>query len=246
MPNPAVVTSFATPDPSENPLNLTSLIDLLNLLVTSAIQGDYAPYVLSSTAPGVLDQDKVWIQTDTSGRPIATKTFYNGGWRRVYNGMPKEIRGYTGNPSVDFDTTGRGKISGDYDGWAICNGNNGTPNLTDRFLVSAHVDNSNGHTGYGATGWSTFVDETSLQGTGGERNVFLDATNTYQPGHQGITVDRWQADGNSRSSTGQLYGIGSQNPITLLPEDPGETTPHSFSIIPPFYALAFITFVGYV
>lgn len=49
--------------------------------------------------------------------------------------------------STHFDATGLGNNGGKYEGWAICNGNNGAPNLTDRFVrVSA--------TAAGATGGS--------------------------------------------------------------------------------------------
>jgi hypothetical protein len=47
--------------------------------------------------------------------------------------------------SANFDATGLGNSPGAYEGWAICNGSNDTPNLTDRF-VRAKV------TGAGATG----------------------------------------------------------------------------------------------
>ena len=44
-----------------------------------------------------------------------------------------------------FDATGLGIADGPYDGWAVCNGSNGTPNLSDKFpRISA--------TGSGGTG----------------------------------------------------------------------------------------------
>lgn len=46
-----------------------------------------------------------------------------------------------------FDSTGQGKQGGEYDGWAICNGNNGTPNLAGRFIRVLN-------TGGGSTGGS--------------------------------------------------------------------------------------------
>lgn len=43
---------------------------------------------------------------------------------------------YTGSSS-NFDKTGKGLSTSDVQGWAICNGKNSTPNLTDRFIVGA-------------------------------------------------------------------------------------------------------------
>jgi len=39
-----------------------------------------------------------------------------------------------------YDNTGKGLASTAYEGWAVCNGQNGTPNLQDRFIVGAGGD----------------------------------------------------------------------------------------------------------
>jgi hypothetical protein len=55
--------------------------------------------------------------------------------------------------STNFDGTGLGNAAGPYAGWAICNGNNGTPNLTAKFVrISA--------TAAGATGGSDSIAHT--------------------------------------------------------------------------------------
>jgi hypothetical protein len=51
----------------------------------------------------------------------------------------------TAQVTANFDATGLGNRAGPYAGWAICNGNNGTPNLSSD-LVRMNV------TGAGATG----------------------------------------------------------------------------------------------
>jgi hypothetical protein len=150
--NPPVLTQFANPDPNAAPLNITQLVQLLNVLVGSEIQGSYIPYVLQNGTPGMDDTDKAWIELDTAGRPKAVKVYYNGTWRRVYNGMLGEIRGYHGDPSTVFDDNGLGKVGLEYDGWHLCNGKDGTPDLSDKFVIAGHMNNSNGHTGYN-NGW---------------------------------------------------------------------------------------------
>jgi hypothetical protein len=53
----------------------------------------------------------------------------------------------------NFDATGRGNSPGPYAGWAICNGQNGTPNLANRFVRASA-------TAAGATGGSDTSDHT--------------------------------------------------------------------------------------
>jgi hypothetical protein len=129
--NPIVLTTIGQADPNDAPISVNDLINLLNQLISSSIQGSYIPYIIQHDTPGVDDRDKAWIELDTGGRPIAIKVWYagnQGAWRRVYNGMIGEIRGYSGDPSIDFDTSNDpqhaglytfGKIGQAYDGWHI-------------------------------------------------------------------------------------------------------------------------------
>src|SRR4029077_11212585 len=146
--NPIITTTFAPPDPGATPLNLIQLVDLLKVLVSSEMQGSYIPYVMQNGTPGVEDQDKSWLELDAQGRPIAFKIFWHGHWRRVYNGMLGEIRMYSGDPGTDFDTNGLGKVGLTYDGWHLCNGKDGIVDLSDRFIVGAHMNNHDGVNGF--------------------------------------------------------------------------------------------------
>lgn len=224
-------------------------MQLLNTLVSSAIQGTYIPYVISHDTPGADDHDKAWIQLDANGRPLAIKIFYSGNWRRVYNGMLGEIRGYSGDPSVDFDTDGRGLVGMTYDGWHLCNGQDGTPDLSDNFLIGGHMNNSSGHVGY-SSGWQTFVDGTTDQKTGGNPSVTLDNDHTYQSAIPAVPAQLYTADGNAPSPhTGDLWGKIGGSPSTdwdtLVPAIPGNTTPTPINILNPFIAVGWIIFVGY-
>jgi len=242
--NPPLLIQLGTPDPNSAPTDFTQEVALLNTLLTGQIVGSYIPYVIGSDTPSVDDNDKAWIELDTAGRPIAVKTFYNGNWRRVYNGAIGDVKGYTGDPSVDFDTDGLGIVGGRQDGWHLMNGNGGTANLTDKFLVGAHMDNSNGHTGYNS-GWQTFVDGMSDLQTGGGPNIQLNAANTYQPPIVDVKVDKYSATGNTNDPSGILYGVNSVQHIELFPGSAGVTSPPPITTLPPFYCLAWVTFVGY-
>lgn len=61
---------------------------------------------------------------------------------------PKEIRTFSlsaSDVSSHFEASGKGKKGAPYYGWAICNGQNGTPDLRDRFIRC--VDDAAGGTG---------------------------------------------------------------------------------------------------
>lgn len=270
MANPTVHAEFAMPDPNVAPLNLVQLFQLANTLISAEIRppNSFLPYIIGSGTPDAGDRDKVWIEQDSQGRPVAIRVWWTGSasWRRVYNGMLGEIRGYTGNPGDDF-FHGLGIVGGEYDGWALCDGDNGTPDFSDKFLIGAHMNN-NDHPGYTpADGWVTWIGNTTGQHTGGARDFTLNADNTYIPpfdpgaeqGGDDLIVGEWSADGNIRPDTGggQMYGEPVRNagvpvPPTsepknklLMESSEGNITPDSVSIIPPFIALGWIMFVGY-
>jgi hypothetical protein len=252
MTSPPVVTQIGAADPNANPITINELITLLNKLIHSEIVGDYLSYFVGPGPPGIADRNKVWLRTDSQGRPIEAKIWYTGpaggAWRRIYNGMIGEIRMYNGI-TTNFDTTGRGLVGGTYDGWALCNGQNGTVDLSDKFVIAAHMNNVQ-HPGHDSKGWVTWISNVESEHTGGVRDITLNAGNTYRPARPIVTVDKWAADGNAKSNSGQLWGSGA-NPhdtagdVVLLPADAGNTTPPSISTLPPFMAMAFIQFIGY-
>lgn len=237
------------PDPEAAPLNITQLVTLLNTLVSSTIFGSYIPYVIQHSEPGPDDRDKAWIFTDTQGRPVEIRIWWDnsGAWRRVYNGMLGEVRMYNGDPSVDFDTDGLGKVGETYDGWHLCNGRDGTPDLSDRFMIAGHMNNAGGHVGYD-DGWQTAISNVDDEKTGGNRDITLTDETTWQPARPAITARRHTADGNAPDASGVLLGTGTAaTQITLNGGEAveGRSDPDAISIIPPFIAIGYIIFVGY-
>lgn len=235
--------TIANPDPSAAPTTLTQLIVILRTLVTAVVTGTYTPYVISSSTPLVADQDKVWHKLDGAGRPLGTFIYYGGRWRRQPSGRVSQITMYSGDPSVDFaGTDGLGTIEGEWDGWALCNGSNSTPNLSDKFIVAAKLDDlAVGHPG---SDWKTSVGGTS-EISGGVTEITLDSTNTYVPARGAVTVGRQTADGNTADASGPLYGVGTSGALDLLSADAGNLAPDAIPTLPPYYALAFVQYVGY-
>jgi hypothetical protein len=140
---------------------------------------------------------------------------------------------FAGDWNTYFDSSGLGLATLPWDGWAIANGNNGTMNLTNRFVVP----------GYRCDGWYLWV--TKIDGydayTGG-RSTFKIALNNLP--YLSITfqvTDAFEGGGGwfgvvSYGSAGQ--GIWTY-PIT------GTGSNNDISLIPPYIALGFAQFIGY-
>lgn len=237
---PDVITSFANPDPDVCPTTFTELIAELNTLVTSSITGSYTIYILGSTTPAVDDQDKIWFKLDGGGRPIGIYKYYSGSWRRVYTEPLGSSKIFTGDPTGLFDGTGLGIVNTEYDGWAFCNGQNGTVDFTDRFPVGGTFTDGV---------WKSSVAGTA-QETGGSSTITLDADHTYRPATPALQVGLWGADGNTPDASGALYGTPNHpevtgSIITIVGADEGNQSPDAITTVPPFRACVLITFVGY-
>ena len=117
-------------------------------------------------------------------------------------------------------------------GWALCNGENGTPDLRDKFVVGA-----GGNYAVGAKGGTTSA---AISGNTGETTL----TVAQMPSHR---------HGVPRASTPESSGnytdkaaVGKSGSGTFDTTDAGGGQSHSHSLsgsvstLPPFYALAFI------
>ena len=117
-----------------------------------------------------------------------------------------------------------GAISAIPTGWVICDGNNSTPNLTDRFVIHASSDS-------GAT--------YDVGDTGGSVNTSAHTLATSEMPAHTHNLPFGDANNNAGSSTGSPQGlINSATPATTSTGGGGSHT-HSNSI-PPYYALAYI------
>lgn len=240
--------SFDNGSPDDCPVTFAELIALLNTLIHGDLTGEFLPYVTGAATPSVDDQDKVWMRVDANGRPIGTYVFYLGAWRRQYSVPVGTIAMYSGDPAIDFAGSGHaGTIGGEFDGWQLCSGENGSPNLSDKFIAGAKMDDLGVGYPQGNGPWTTTVTGESLaEGIGG---ITMDAENSFIPETQAVRLGHWEADGNAPNVTGDLIGLESgaleAANFDLIDADPGNPTPPPIPTIPPFLALAFIKFVGY-
>lgn len=130
---------------------------------------------------------------------------------------------------VGIITMWSGSTSNIPTGWALCNGQNGTPDLRDRFIVGAGNTYTAGATGGSA---SVSLQEANLP----SHNHTLLA---YSGGSTGLSYTYLQA--NTGSAGGQVQitsGRCTRNSTSNLIGNTGSGTAHENR--PPYYALAYI------
>tara|TARA_B100002019_G_scaffold281975_1_gene286676 strand:+ start:1166 stop:2161 length:996 start_codon:yes stop_codon:yes gene_type:complete len=128
-------------------------------------------------------------------------------------------------------------------GWALCDGNNGTPNLTDKFIVGAAADSG------GAA--KTFVEGTYEQ-TGGSNDAVVvththTGTTSQHPGHRhnytifdrrlpqsGSSTNCWEGTNTAQTS------LAGQHTHSFTTNAPSGASDGVNKNIPEYFALAFI------
>ncbi len=156
--------------------------------------------------------------TTAAGSVLSFVEYVSGKWRLISN-----------SASVDSIPSGlislwSGAISAIPSGWVICDGNNSTPNLTDRFVIHASAD-SGATYDVGDTGGSTTTGTSTL-------SISQLAAHTHN-------LPFADADNNAGSSTGSPRGLIETGADATTSTGGGATHTHA-STIPPYYALAYI------
>ena len=117
---------------------------------------------------------------------------------------------YSGSADASlFDATGKGITGSKMEGWAICNGNNGTPDLRGRFIVGADNNETSADGDY-----DYMVTE-----TGGENTHTLTIDEMPSHHHDGNT----DHDGAHRHSMG-TRGFDADGPDALAPDGSSDDT----------------------
>jgi len=135
-----------------------------------------------------------------------------------------------------------GAISAIPSGWHLCDGNNGTPNLTDRFVIHADAD-SGGTNDVGDTGGSKTIAEANLP-------AHTHGAGSYSAASNGAHTHNYSLNQNVSSGDQRAQGTGYTHGTYKATESGGAHT-HSISgtssstgsgtdYMPKYYALAYI------
>lgn len=133
-----------------------------------------------------------------------------------------------------------GSVSAVPEGWALCDGTNGTPDLRGRFIVGAAAGTSNGVV---TAGTGTTLSRYGWTAAGGKEKVSL--TIDEMPAHNHARSDNYRMIEYNTGSTSNGWGLDNNgNEPNLLntggqhPASQGGGAAHEN--LPPYYALAYI------
>lgn len=224
-----------TPAPACYPADMNGLAQQLTTggMLSGTIPDNAGGGVFVGQAqPSSANTTKVWFRVDAAGRPIGVYQFYNGNWRKVYTNVGLgEIRMWSGTNAV-FDSSGRGVVGGDMDGWALCNGQNGTPDLSNRFIVGSSQF---------AGGWQSNPDGQGAGFSGGTGVIkCINLPDLFAQATLAKVASGTVVEVASPSGPDGPWDISVQDIINGC--HPAGQVP----LVPPWYAFAFIEFVGYL
>lgn len=163
---------------------------------------------------------------------------------------PGGIIMFTGNTAGKFSTSGLGIAGTEYEGWAICNGSNSTPDLRNRFIVSTGSSYAMGARG-GANTYRLSVDQ--LPAHTHELDLRTQNSDPDEPGVESAAGTKVHASGGTNHTgaphftidltsttiySGQLLTETHQHEISGSTESTGSG--EEIENRPLYYALAFI------
>lgn len=208
----------------------------------------------NNNPPGPENRNKVYFKSNVSGVPNGTWFMYNGSWRLIYSGLPYELRFFLNSPTTAFDSTGLGLLGTRWDGWAICNGQNGTPDLRDKFLLSGNYAEA-------AFGWYTLLLNPVPTTSGGTITSPAQASGSPSGGSGAISLTVYNLPAiNCSIPLSPNTAGGSQYYACSIPdgaESPGGPVGETFvtavgsgstpsiDIVPPYIAAGLAMFIGY-
>lgn len=207
---------------------------------------------ISINSSGGADFNGLWIWMIPNQAP-RVMTGYRNSWWPLYTGLPGEIRMLVAPPAGHFDSSGRGLQYAGWDGWCLCNGQNGTVTLENLFIVPGYR--------FDGAGWVTNVDGADAYGNA--KKPFIQLSLSNFPGASGneplgLTFYvkyndflKWNKYGSGELST--VTAPGSPQTKTanyytwVYPIDQSAYMLRwPISTIPPYIALGYVQFMGYL
>lgn len=234
----------------------------ISLSDTNAIEGNEFRIHLDGNIN--LNGYKIYIVRNyTTGNPVVIKTITDGDiyemkntdggivfdcifsdtgfWNIMYQNynleQPFSVEMFNGDVNLYFDESGLGKVKGWY-GFALMNGQNGTDDISDRFILGSNATIPPGTKG-GSN--SVSLDVTNIPPHRHRTYGKVENRNTNGGGYAVIQVytsgDGGDINRDAWTTTGQTGGIGSTTETSVSTNN---IQANPFNIKPAYYAMAFV------
>lgn len=253
---PVIVTVLPPPAGFVPPNDMQDLLNTIPTYLDIELD-DSGPAFSIGAAPPATDTGGLYIHVPTPPSPPRARTYVPSVayWEQIYTGQPDEVRMLVQDTSGDFDSTGLAIMGTDWYGWALCNGNNGTINLQNKFVVAGYDYNET--TGYWVTNIGSQQDSGGGQ-TGGSAQVGTTPIDLSNGGFVNFQINLWNlpllnvfvpyngeyASGGNTLGAPIGPGTGDQE-ITIPFTNQAQMVGALISRIPHFVAVGYVQFVGY-
>jgi hypothetical protein len=240
------VTPNAVPASYTPPTDMQGLIEAIPQYTSYSLNDTGAVMQVNANAAGA-DLNGLWVwMLNAAKLPPRLMTGYRNNWWQLYTGMPWELRMFVGYPTGYFDSSGYGIEYSGWEGWALCNGQNGTFNLHNLFITPGYrwdgtwwvTDVTTADTYFNAAGAAFLIEVWHLP----LLSLYLNDTDFF----------KWTS-----TNAGQAWSV--QDPSGVTPGSANTnhatwTYPLDFeslyvnwsiSNIPPYVAAGFVQFIGY-
>lgn len=135
---PISITVGSVPASYQPPTDMQGVLEAIPQFTNYELHDNGAKVTISADGAGA-DGNGIFIwMLNAYKLPPRILTGYRNDWWTVYNGQAGEIRMLVAAWSSYFDASGRGYHWGLWEGWALCNGQNGTVTLTNEFIVPGY------------------------------------------------------------------------------------------------------------
>lgn len=248
---PVKVTTQTVPASYTPPEDMQGVLEAVPKYTVYEMNDSGINISISASSSGA-DPNGLWVWTLNQYKmPPRIMADYNNQWVQVYTGLPGELRMYIGAWSGTFDGSGRAYFGTGWDGWCLCNGNNGTVNIQNHFIVPGYRWDGGGW----VVNFTGFGDAYNVGSYGG----FLQAQSVYK-NIQFINMPlatvylqytdfyKW-----TKTGTGENWtvcnpgggGGGNQGTWTYPVDQEPYMINYPLNILPPFVAAGFAQFMGY-
>jgi hypothetical protein len=254
-----VSASYVPPD------DMQGVLEAVPQFVDIEMNDTGANITMNATgAGGDLNGLFVW-RLDQYKLPPRLMTGYRNGWWQVYTGKFTELRMFAGAPASYFDGTGRGIEYSGWEGWALSNGQNGTINLQNFFVIPGYRNDGNSWIAKIFSADAFYgIPSQQVQAAAGVTPVsagaidFVDINanqrsfqiNLNNLAHFGLWANATDFFKKTRSGSGEnrtVVAPGVSGDYWVYPIDQWQIMYQlPISRIPPYVALGFAQFIGYL